>query len=83
MTSLYAQGLPENRTLLNGPTVEFAVVGETHAVASVYIFHELVHIGVLDSFFGRLPEKFDHRSSTSLLLVTFSITYSRIKLSFT
>jgi len=61
--------------------VKFAVVGETHAVASVNIFHELVHIGITHALCRWLPEKSTYGFLTNSLIVadTYGI---RFKVSF-
>lgn len=52
--------------------VEFAVVGETHAVVSVNIFYELVHIGISHALCRWLPEKSTHGFLTNSLIVIYS-----------
>ena len=57
--------------------VEFAVVGETHAVASVNVFDEIVHIGISHALCRWLPEKSTHGFLTNSLIVinTYGIRF--------
>ena len=52
--------------------VKFAVVGETHEVASVNIFHELVYIGISHALRRWLPEKSTHVFLTNSLIVIYT-----------
>jgi hypothetical protein len=58
--SVIPESLPEGRTIFDRPFIEVVIGSEIVSVAVIYVPHKMIDVGILDSRFRRLPEKFTH-----------------------